>query len=222
MIDSFRRQSVERAYLEVLAAQPESFEISAEEQLSLLQTLLELDRMLDGLGVKAKTAFLLSQVQGLTYPQIAEHLQVSASSARLGGMPQQLAWNVMEKSTLRESGPNRRTLLKGLLLGAGASSLAWQGYDVAPRWMADLRTRTGEQRQAALADGTLLVLDTDTALDVLFNASTRLLVLRAGEVHVTTGKDSRPLLVRSAQGDLRALGTRFAVRQLDGLTRLSV
>lgn len=80
MIDSFRRQSVERAYLEVLAAQPESFEISAEEQLSLLQTLLELDRMLDGLGVKAKTAFLLSQVQGLTYPQIAEHLQVSASS----------------------------------------------------------------------------------------------------------------------------------------------
>lgn len=30
------------------------------------------------------------------------------------------------------------------------------------------------------------------------------------------------MLVRSAQGDLRALGTRFAVRQLDGLTRLSV
>ncbi len=148
--------------------------------------------------------------------------QLTELQARLGGMPQQLAWNVMEKSTLRESGPNRRTLLKGLLLGAGASSLAWQGYDVAPRWMADLRTRTGEQRQVALADGTLLVLDTDTALDVLFNASTRLLVLRAGEVHVTTGKDSRPLLVRSAQGDLRALGTRFAVRQLDGLTRLSV
>ena len=66
--------------LEVLAEQPESFEISAEEKLSLLQTLLELDRMLDGLGVKAKTAFLMSQVQGLTYPQIAEHLQVSASS----------------------------------------------------------------------------------------------------------------------------------------------
>ncbi len=80
MIDSFRRQSVERAYLEVLAEQPESFAISPEEQLSLLQSLLELDRMLDGLGVKAKTAFLMSQIQGLTYPQIAEQLQVSASS----------------------------------------------------------------------------------------------------------------------------------------------
>jgi transmembrane sensor len=148
--------------------------------------------------------------------------QLTELQARLGSMPQQLAWAVMEKSTLRESGPNRRTLLKGLLLGAGASSLVWQGYDVAPKWMADLKTRTGEQRQEALADGTLLVLDTDTALDVMFNASTRLLILRAGEIHVTTGKDSRPFLVRSAQGELRALGTRFAVRQLDGLTRLSV
>ena len=142
--------------------------------------------------------------------------------ARLGSMPQQLAWDVMEKSTLRESGSNRRTLLKGLLLGAGAGSLAWQGYGVAPKWMADLKTRTGEQRREALADGTLLVLDTDTALDVVFNTSTRLLILRAGEVHVTTGHDSRPFLVRSAQGELRALGTRFAVRQLDGLTRLGV
>lgn len=156
----------------------------------------------------------------------AEHewawLRLTELQARIGGMPQQLAWEVMEKSTLRESGPNRRTLLKGLLLSVGASSVAWQGYRVAPEWMADLKTRTGEQRPETLSDGTLLVLDTDTALDVRFTASTRLLILRAGEVHVTTGKDPRPLLVHSAQGELRALGTRFAVRQLDGLTRLSV
>lgn len=80
MIDSFRRQSVERAYLEVLAEQPERFELAPEERLMVLQTLEALDRMLSGLGVKAKTAFLLSQLQGLTYPQIAEHLEVSVSS----------------------------------------------------------------------------------------------------------------------------------------------
>lgn len=142
--------------------------------------------------------------------------------ARIGSMPQHLAWEIMEKSTLRASGPDRRTILKGLLVGAGTCSLAWQGYDVAPKWMADVKTRIGEQRQETLSDGTQVVLDTDTALDVVFNASTRLLILRAGEIHVSTGKDSRPFLVRSAQGELRALGTRFAVRQLDGLTRLSV
>ncbi|WP_175651858.1 sigma-70 family RNA polymerase sigma factor [Pseudomonas sp. Marseille-P9899] len=80
MIDSFRRQSVERAYLEVLARQPESFELSAEERLIILQTLQALDRMLDGLGRRAKAAFLMSQLQGLTYPQIAEQLQISVSS----------------------------------------------------------------------------------------------------------------------------------------------
>lgn len=80
MVDSFRRQSVERAYLDVLAEQPESFELSAEDRLIMLQTLQALDRMLDGLGIKAKAAFLMSQLQGLTYPQIAEQLQVSVSS----------------------------------------------------------------------------------------------------------------------------------------------
>lgn len=80
MVDSFRRQSVERAYLELLAQQPDEFEISAEERLVVLQTLQALDHMLDGLGVKAKAAFLMSQLQGLTYPQIAEQLQVSVSS----------------------------------------------------------------------------------------------------------------------------------------------
>lgn len=80
MVDSFRRRSVEQAYLQVLAEQPEAFELSAEDRLIMLQTLQALDRMLDGLGVKAKAAFLMSQLQGLTYPQIAEQLQVSVSS----------------------------------------------------------------------------------------------------------------------------------------------
>lgn len=80
MIDSFRKQSVERAYLDVLAEQPEQFGISAEQQLIVLQTLQALDRMLDGLGTRTKAAFLMSQLQGLTYPQIAEHLHVSVSS----------------------------------------------------------------------------------------------------------------------------------------------
>ena len=51
-----------------------------QRKFSEMEKSRELDRMLDGLGVKAKTAFLMSQVQGLTYPQIAEQLQVSASS----------------------------------------------------------------------------------------------------------------------------------------------
>jgi RNA polymerase sigma factor (sigma-70 family) len=80
MIDLFRRRSLEQAYLEALAWMPEGEHPSPEEQAILLQALLEIDRLLDGLGTKVKQAFLLSQCDGLTYEQIAERLQISVRS----------------------------------------------------------------------------------------------------------------------------------------------
>lgn len=160
------------------------------------------------------------------YACSAEHQwaweRLTQLQAQLGSVPKHLGWRVMDKVHLQASGIERRTLLKGLLLGAGVSALGWQGYREAPVWLADLSTRTGEQRRETLADGTQLVLDTGTAVDIAFDAATRLLILRAGEIHVTTVKDARPLIVRSAEGDMQALGTRFAVRQADGSTRLNV
>ncbi|MBM7060032.1 sigma-70 family RNA polymerase sigma factor [Pseudomonas sp. UL073] len=80
MVDHFRRRALERAYLESLAHQPEALDASPEERLLILETLLALDAMLDGLGQKAKRAFLLSQLQGLGYAEIARQLEVSVSS----------------------------------------------------------------------------------------------------------------------------------------------
>jgi RNA polymerase sigma-70 factor (ECF subfamily) len=37
---------------------------------------------LDGLPPKARSAFLLSQLDGLTYPEIAQRLEVSLSSVQ--------------------------------------------------------------------------------------------------------------------------------------------
>ncbi len=148
--------------------------------------------------------------------------RLASLQTRIGQVPQQLGWQVMEQVSLQGGGVSRRNLLGGLVLGGGLAALGWQGYSSAPVWMADLRTGTGEQRRQRLSDGTLLVLDTATAVDVAFDGTTRLLILRGGNLHVTTGKDPRPLIVRSAQGDLRALGTRFAVQQLEAGTRLSV
>ncbi|SDV02021.1 RNA polymerase sigma-70 factor, ECF subfamily [Pseudomonas vancouverensis] len=78
LIDLFRRRSLEQSYLEALAATPEGEQPSLEEQAILLQALIEIDRMLQGLGPRVKQAFILSQFEGLTYPQIAERLGISA------------------------------------------------------------------------------------------------------------------------------------------------
>nr|WP_153334806.1 MULTISPECIES: sigma-70 family RNA polymerase sigma factor [unclassified Pseudomonas] len=80
MIDRYRRQQVEQAYLQALAHVPEQDMPSPEERLILLQTLTRIDALLDGLKPNVRTAFLLSRLEGLGYQAIAERLEVSVSS----------------------------------------------------------------------------------------------------------------------------------------------
>lgn len=81
-IDLWRRKSIEQAWLEVLASRPESLEISPEEHAIVLETFYELDTMLQRLPQNVATAFILSQVDGLTYREIAERLSVSERSVK--------------------------------------------------------------------------------------------------------------------------------------------
>ncbi|WP_455805827.1 FecR domain-containing protein [Pseudomonas fluorescens] len=90
-------------------------------------------------------------------------------------------------------------------------------------WLADQRTATGEQRTVRLADGTVLNLNTHSAVDVRFDEKRRLIVLQEGEILVETGHgDPRPFIVETREGSMRALGTRFLVKREDEGTRLSV
>ncbi|WP_417662274.1 sigma-70 family RNA polymerase sigma factor [Pseudomonas sp.] len=77
VVNFWRRQSVERAYLEALAAQPEALVPSPEERELIVETLLAIDAMLLRLPSKVRQAFLLSQLDGLTYAVIAQRLSVS-------------------------------------------------------------------------------------------------------------------------------------------------
>ena len=95
----------------------------------------------------------------------------------------------------------------GIGLGQiGMESNAWQS------WTASLRTAPGQRRRVLLADGGTLELNTDSAADVEYSATRRLLRLHRGEIMVATAPDARPFLVDTVHGVIRALGTRFAVR----------
>ncbi|MEE1886637.1 sigma-70 family RNA polymerase sigma factor [Pseudomonas carassii] len=77
--EGWRRQDLERAYFDSLALAPAAVHPSPEERLLVIETLLTLDRLLDGLSPRAKAAFLYHQLDALTYVQIAERLEVSVS-----------------------------------------------------------------------------------------------------------------------------------------------
>lgn len=82
LFNHYRRQDLERAYAEVLAQTPEVYAPSEEDRAIILQTLMELDALLDGLPRLVKRAFLLAQVDGLTYPQIAVELGISIATVK--------------------------------------------------------------------------------------------------------------------------------------------
>lgn len=82
LFNFYRRQDLERAYLDALAQMPEHVAPSEEERAIILQTLIELDQLLDGLPVQVKRAFLLAQLDGLTYAQIGAELGISIATVK--------------------------------------------------------------------------------------------------------------------------------------------
>lgn len=77
VLNHWRRMSLEAAWLETLAALPQRSAPPPEDRLIILQTLHDIDAALDGLSPKARSAFLLSQLDGLTYVQIGARLGVT-------------------------------------------------------------------------------------------------------------------------------------------------
>ncbi|HEF4760197.1 TPA: sigma-70 family RNA polymerase sigma factor [Pseudomonas putida] len=77
LVNWYQRQALERAYLAALAQMPEALAPSPELRFLILETLHEVDAMLDSLPPLVKRAFLLSQIGAMKYDEIATQLDVS-------------------------------------------------------------------------------------------------------------------------------------------------
>jgi transmembrane sensor len=113
---------------------------------------------------------------------------------------------------------SRRKLLKSVLTVGAISAIG--AYAVkngtVSTLVADLRTGVGERRTFDLPDGSSVVLNACSAADVDFNDTSRTIRLYKGELVATVRPDAnRPFAVQTDCGTVRALGTRFLVRQQD-------
>ncbi len=82
MVDRFRRRAVEQAYLAELAARPEQTVDSPETRAMILETLVAVDTLLDGLGERTRRIFLAVQLEGLSYSAAAERVGVSLNTVK--------------------------------------------------------------------------------------------------------------------------------------------
>ncbi|MBB4844271.1 transmembrane sensor [Paucibacter oligotrophus] len=139
---------------------------------------------------------------------------------KLGSLPPGLAMPALN----RPAKVGRRAALAKLAALLLVLPGGWAGWRLAEDhgWAAEHRSAAGEGRELLLADGSRLRLDTATAVDVRYDATQRLLQLRAGQILVETATQTAPFRVATSQGRMQALGTRFGVRIANGRTQLTV
>lgn len=77
IVNYWRRRDIEKAYLDALILEPEAESLSLEQRMLIIETLVKIDTVLKGLPRAVREAFLLSQLEGLTYKVIAKRLKVS-------------------------------------------------------------------------------------------------------------------------------------------------
>lgn len=154
----------------------------------------------------------------------SEHQRAWAHIQHVNQRLHSVAAPVLHAALQAPPSPARRRALKALLLVgiASATGLGLQPHNPLPGLMADYRSPVGQRRRLSLEDGSQLYLNTRSAADVRFDASQRLVRLEEGELLLDALNDTRPLHLRTAEGELRVGSGRVNVRQFDGFSLVSV
>ena len=150
----------------------------------------------------------------------------------LSQMPTALTVNSLAKVD-EHFNQERRMAMRSLMVIFGTGSLGWLGYraditSITDLVLAEQRSKTGQVRTLALPDGSQVILNTASAIDINFSTTERRIVLHQGEIMVETAKaafnslEARPFIVETAHGSIQALGTRFSVRKFDHEIQVNV
>lgn len=89
----------------------------------------------------------------------------------------------------------------------------------------DYSTKVGQRSQVTLLDGTLLALNTSSAVTVDISSSKRLIKLHHGEIFITSGHSNgftRPIEIETPHGNIIPIGTKFNVREFGQFTRVNL
>jgi transmembrane sensor len=165
---------------------------------------------------------------GLSAPNAGEfETEALIAAARASGINEsnihqlKTTW-VSDSNLYRDKSRDRRPYWIGLAATITLSCGVWFGY---PQWAQspDIRTAVGEQRSVTLADGSVVILNTDSEVRVRWTDTERRIELVKGEGQFHVAKNpNRPFLVATADATVRAVGTVFNVRNEQSGTQVAV
>lgn len=123
------------------------------------------------------------------------------------------------------TGRRRRQLVGGTLAAVGvvvSTGMVAHRFSPLPGLLADVHTATAERRSLALSDGSRLLLDARTALDITYGAGQRRIDLQRGALIADMGaRRASPFVVSTQHGAVRAQGARCMVRVQAGGTQVA-
>lgn len=151
-----------------------------------------------------------------------QYLKLSAMWADIDDMPdpRKRAFGVRRQS--RAFSVRRRSFLTGAAAATFAAGFV-SVHGLPDFLTGDYTTGIAERRSIALADGSVIEMDADSAITVEFTATARNLHLRRGRAFFKVAKDdNRPFSVSAGDGKATALGTEFVVHSSADTVTVSV
>lgn len=120
----------------------------------------------------------------------------------------------------REMQRRRRRSIRVRVAVAGVACVAVGGWLAKPIYFDKrITTGAGEWEQTLLTDGSVLRIGPNTRLRWSFDEAQRTIVLSRGEAVFEVARDpSRPFIVTTHAGDVRAIGTEFGVALMNAST----
>ncbi|WP_313699158.1 sigma-70 family RNA polymerase sigma factor [Achromobacter sp.] len=82
LIDQSRRRAIEQAYVETLAARTEDVAPSPETHALVVEALDAVCRMMEQLPARVRRVFVLAQVEGLPFLDVARELGISVAAVQ--------------------------------------------------------------------------------------------------------------------------------------------
>lgn len=127
----------------------------------------------------------------------------------LASQPADVGMSALHRKTQRGRAGLAASACLVLLLGVGVTWKAGLLDDLS----SDYVTAIGSQRTVTLADGSQVILNTDTAMAVAFAPDRRVVHLCRGEAWFAVAHNAeRPFIVETPEGNVRVTGTHFNVR----------
>lgn len=148
------------------------------------------------------------------------------SLSKFKSIPPSLGMTVLNRKQGAEN-LGRRTSLKNmaLLLAFGTPAIYFLRELVISQFVYDYVTEIGERKTFTLPDGTVITLNTNTAVSVDISRSTRNITLHTGEMLVSTGHSTgfpEPITIKTSFGFVMPIGTKFSVREFDGFSQVAL